>query len=356
MKKWPKFIMVLSMILLAVFFAAGVLIRVYAPRVIEKQIRQNLKVRASLGRISLNFPFTIVLEKLEIGDLANIKRISFSPDLIALAFGKVVIHGLTINEPVINLEQGPDGKLNLPFSSTAQGSSAKAPEIYPLGLKVRDAKIIFTDRKINTEGYQLIIDKLNINISKVSFPVTSLATNFNLSCRMMNPEGVVFGNVLFSGRLDYPAGDMDAKLEVKDMDITNFSAYYGNFISHKKLLSAMLNLDSTFKARDNALKISTDFNLSGLEYEQGENAAALDLAKDALDLFTDSQGNLHLTFDIDTRLDNPGLSAEKLKNAILKAAMKNLVSQSPEQLANKVSNMIDKFKDYKKELKDIFGR
>jgi hypothetical protein len=354
MNKLFRFIFILFVILLGIFLVASILFAVYAPKIVEDQIRQNLKVKASLGKISLSLPFTIALERLEIGSLANIKRISFSPNLIALLFGKIVIHGLTISEPVINLEQSAEGKLNLPVLEQKGG---QVPEIYPTSLKVKDAKIIFTDRKVNTVGYQVIVDKLNISVSKVALPMTSLATDFSVSCQLSNPTGKHFGDINFSGWLDYLAKDMDAKLEVKDMDVTNFSPYYGNFISNKKLVSARLDLGSTFKAKNNALNILTDFNLSNLVYEEGaEPEPQLDLAKNALDLFTDAKGNLHLVFNIDTRLDNPALSQDKLKSIILKAAMKNLSNQSPEQIVEKVSDMIEKFKGYGKGLKEIFGK
>jgi uncharacterized protein involved in outer membrane biogenesis len=354
MQKIFKVLFIIVAIFLVIFVVASILFGLYAPKIVEEQIRQNLKVKASLGKISITPPFTITLESLEIGSLANIKKISFSPNLIALLFGKVVIHGLTIVEPIINLEQSADGKLNLPVLEQKGG---KPPEIYPTSLKIRDAKIIFTDKKVNAAGYQVIVNKLNISVAKVSLPVTSLATNFSLSCQLTNSAGKAFGDIVFSGWLDYLAKDMDAKLEIKDLDVTNFSPYYGNFISNKKLLSAKLNLGSTFKAKNNALNINTDFNLSNLVYEESQDQeVSLDLTKNALDLFTDSKGNLHLVFDIDTKLDNPALSQDKLKNIILKAAMKNLSNQSPEQIVDKVNNMIDKFKGYGKGLKEIFGK
>jgi len=352
MKKLKVLFWILA-VLLAIFIIASILFGIYAPKIVEDQIRQNLKVKTSLGKINVSPPFTITLERLEIGSLANIRKISFSPNLIALLFGKVVIHGLTVTEPVINLEQSADGRLNLPVLE----QKGKPLEVYPTSLKVQDAKIIFTDRKVNAAGYQVIVDKLNINVAKVSLPVTSLATDFSLSAQLTNSAGQAFGDIVFSGWLDYLAKDMDAKLEVKGLDITNFSPYYGNFISNKKLLSAKLNLGSTFKAKNNALNILTDLNLSNLVYEETkEQQVDLDLAKNALDLFTDADGNLHLVFNVDTKLDNPALSQDKLKSIILKAAMKNLSSQSPEQIVDKVSNVIEKFKGYGKELKEIFGK
>ncbi|MDD5561155.1 MAG: DUF748 domain-containing protein [Candidatus Omnitrophica bacterium] len=353
MKKGYKFIIALFAILLVLFFVASILVSLYAPRIVEDQIRQSLKVKASLGKISLSPPFTVTLESLEIGTLANIKKVSFSPNLIALLSGKIIIHGLTISGSVINLERSSDGKLNLPVLD----KKGKPPEIYPASLRVVDAKIIFTDRKVSAAGYQIIVDKLNISVARASLPLASLATDFNVSAQFLSPAGKVFGGITFSGWLDYLAKGMDAKLEVNDLEVTNFSPYYGNFISNKKLLSARLNLNSTFKAKNNALNIITDFNLSNLVYDQDELQAPVpDLAKNALDLFTDADGNLHLVFNIDTKLDDPALSQDKLKEIILKAAMKNLASQSPEQIVDKVSSVIDKFKGYSKELKEIFGK
>jgi hypothetical protein len=104
----------------------------------------------------------------------------------------------------------------------------------------------------------------------------------------------------------------------------------------------------------------TVFNLIGLNYEksleepQAEQGFEFGLTSDALDMFTDQQGNLRLEFEIDTKLNNPSLSPDKIKGIILKAAMKNLSGQSPEQIIDKVTSKIEKYKDIGKELKNIF--
>ena len=352
MRKKYKIIFWICGIFLTCFFVANILIAAYAPRIVQQQIQQNLKLKAKLGKISLSLPFTITLEKLEIGELVSIKKISLSPNLVALLFGKIVIHGLNIVEPVINLEQSVDGKLNLPVFE----QKGKSPAIYLTSLNLRDGKIIFTDKKVTLDGFQVIINKLNIKAAKVVLPVTSLATNFSVSGELLSHQAEVFGKITFSGWLDYLAKDLDAELEVKDLDVTKFSVYYGNFISNRKLSSARLDLISTFKAKSNALQIGTKFNLSNLVYAQPqEQQLDLDLMKNALDLFTDPKGNLRLEFDIDTLLDNPALSQEKIKSIILKAAMKNLSNQSPQQLIDKVTTIIDQYEGLGKELKAIFN-
>ncbi len=358
MKTKFKVIIWIFAVLLVIFIAANILIGVYAPRIVEQQIQQNLNLKTSLRKISLSPLFTITLDGLELGNLASIKKISFSPNLIALLFGKVVIHGLNIVEPVINLELLEDGKLNLPVLAQ-QGNP---PAVYLTSLRVENGKIIFTDRKISAVGFQVIVNKLNVKVSKVTLPITSLAADFKISAELVNSGGKAFGNITFGGWLDYLAKDMDAKLELKDLDVANFAPYYGNLISNKKINSAMLNSNSTFKSNNNDLEILTDLNLSRIVYEKtpesepAQEQPVFDLVNSTLDLFTDASGRLALQFKINTLMDKPALSREKIMNIILKAAMKNLSHQSPQQIADKVSQVIEKYKDIGKELKNIFGK
>jgi len=355
MHKRFKVLFIIIAIFLIIFMALSILFGLYAPKIVEDQIWQNLKVKASLRKISLSLPFTVTLEKLEIGDLASIKKISLSPNLVALLFGKIVIHSLNIVEPVINLELSKDGKLNLPVLEE-KGSS---PAIYITSLNLRDGKIIFTDKLVAVDGFKVIVNKLNIKVAKVALPISSLATNFNLSAQLLSSGGKPFGDIAFGGWLDYLAKDMDAELEIKGLDVTEFSVYFGNFISNRKLSSAQLDLISTFKAKHNVLGIATKLNLSKLVYAQGQEQAQsldLNLMKNALDLFTDPKGNLSLEFDIDTLLNKPALSPEKIRKIILKAALKNLTNQSPQQLVDKVATVIDQYKGLGKELKAIFSQ
>jgi uncharacterized protein involved in outer membrane biogenesis len=352
MKKKYRIIIWVVSILLVIFVIANILIGLYAPRIIQQQVEQNLKLKCSLAKISLSLPLTITLEKLEIGNLASIKKISLSPNLLALLFGKIVIHGLNIVEPVINLEQSPDGKLNLPLLE----QKGKAPVVYLTSFNLRDGKIIFTDKKVSNEGFRIIVNKLNIKVAKVALPVTSLQTNFSISAQLLSAQGDPFGDLTFSGWLDYFARDLDAELEVNNLDVTQLSVYYGNFISNRKLSSARLDLASILKAKNNALHINTKFNLSNLVYaSQEDQPLNLDLMKNALDIFTDTKGDLHLEFDIDTLLDNPALDQEKLQKIILKSAAKNLSQQPPQQLIDKVTSIIDQYKGVGKELKNIFN-
>jgi len=344
--------------MIAVFFTlfiiANVAVSLFAKQIVIEQIEQNLKLPATLDKISVGLPFSIKLSKLSVGNLFKADEASVSVNILGFFAGKIVLSSVNLVNPVINLQRLADGSLNLP----KLGGKGRPPEIYLTSLSIRNGKLIFTDKNIDPSGYKIILANLNSRISKVMLPPTSLKVNFRMSADLLTPESRKLGSAGLSGWVDFGPKDMDGDLIIKDLDLTYFSPYYGNFISNKKLLSAKLNMDTTLKAENNNLKILTDLRLSNLTYAQEapvEGALPeINFAKNALEFFTDSKGNLNLEFEINTRLDHPNVSVEQLKKVILKAASKNLSNQSPEELMKKVNANIGQFKAIGKTLKNIF--
>ena len=353
MKLIKKIILWVLIPLFIIFILANIAISVFARQIVVQQIEQNLKLTTTLGSINISLPFSINLNNLKVGDLFKADRVSVSPNILGFFAGKIVLSGVTLVNPVINLVQYQDGSLNLP---KLEQKGKQPPPVYLTSLNIRNGRINFTDKKINPSGYKITLGRVNASVSKVMLPPTSLKTNFKVSLDVLSPDSDKLGSAGFSGWVDFGPKDMDALLTVKDLDLVYFSPYYGNFISSKKLLSARLNINSDLRSEKNNLGILTKFRLSNLVYAQEEEGVLpeLNLSKNALDFFTDSKGNLDLEFEINTKLDNPNLSGEQLKKVVLKAAAKNLANQSPEELITKVNDNIEQFKAIGKTLKSIF--
>ncbi|MCK9603213.1 MAG: DUF748 domain-containing protein [Candidatus Omnitrophica bacterium] len=352
MKKIKILVGVLAVILV-LFFALSIVVSLHGKKFIESRIEQSLKMKVSLGKISLGFPLSVNIKNLELGNIFKADVVSFSPNLLGLMAGKVVLDGVTITRPLINLEQSPEGKLNLP--QIAQ--KGKQPPVFLTGLTINNGKLIFTDKKISAEGYKTILEGINLKVSKVMLPPTSLNTRFNLSANFLSPDGKALGSIDTNGWIDFRPKNMDAIFQIKDLEVTHFSPYYGDFISSRKILSGKLNFTSYLKAKNNDLKAECKLLLSGLTYEQQalpEGETKLDLFKSTLDFFTDKEGNLNLEFEINTRLDKPAITRAELHKIILNAAKRNLSNQSPQELYEKVSDTVKQFKKFGKELKDIF--
>ncbi|MDD2927663.1 MAG: DUF748 domain-containing protein [Candidatus Omnitrophica bacterium] len=365
MKKINKIMLWFLIIFFSIFILVNIAVSLFAKPILVQQLEKNLKLHTSLGSISVGLPFSINLNNLEIGDLFRADQISVTPNIFGFFAGKIILSNMTLVNPVIKLEQANDGSLSLPRSESKdkpgqkQKQKQKAAPIYLTSLIIKNGKLTFIDRKIDPTGYKIILGKINANISKVMLPPSSLKTNFNVALDFLNPDAQKLGGLNFSGWIDFGLKDMDGALSVKDLDLTYFSPYYGNFISSKKLLSARINISAFFKSKNNALDIATNFRLSDLTYapqeEQPEGELPeFSLAQNALDLFTDKHGNLILDFNISTKLDNPNITIGELEKVILKAAAKNLSRQSPETLIKKVSDNIEQFKAIGKNLESIF--
>ncbi|MFA5145474.1 MAG: DUF748 domain-containing protein [Candidatus Omnitrophota bacterium] len=355
MKRINKIIIWVLIIVFAAWVSLGIAIASYGKKMVLSLIEQNLKMSASLDRISLKLPFTIDLINLKAGDLFKAEKISVSPSILGFFAGKIVLNGLTLANPVISLEKNQDGSFNLPVLEQ-KGSQ---PPVFLTKLVINNGKFIFTDKKISPEGYKVILNKINVRISKVTLPLLSLNTKFVISLALIDPDANALGSMDASGWIDFGTKSMDAVLRIKDLNAVYFSPYYGDFISDKKLLSAKLNFSSLLKAKNNDLNVESSFKLSDLVYakeEQPESGElnSLDFTRSTLDIFTDTEGNLNLDFIINTKLDNPGISISELKKVILKAAVKNLSSQSPDTLINKINNTLKQFKDFGKQMKNVF--
>lgn len=354
MRKINKIIVWFLVILGIIFVCFSLFIALFGRKIVVSQIEQNLKLKTSLESISLGLPFSVKLKGLEIGNLLKAETISFYPNILGLFAGKIVLSGLTVINPVVNLEQSSDGSFNLPKFE----QKAPPPPVLLTGLVVKQGRIVWTDKKIILQGYQIIADNIDVEISKVMFPLTSLNTKFKLRASFVDTKARTLGDAHVLGWFDFRQKNMDASLEINSLDLTYFLPYCGSFISDKQLLSARLNLKSQMRAENNDLTVLSNLKLSDLAYakdqEQTEKGVSkFELAMNTLDLFTDTEGNLNLEFTINTKLDNPQINITDLKGIMLAAAIKNLSRQPPAQIIDKVNNAIEQVKGLGAEIKQI---
>lgn len=354
MSKTYKVTISIIAVLILLFVTLNLTIPPFAKKIIVNTIEGNFKRRVSLKSVSITPALSVNLNNLEIENLFQADSISLSPNILAFLAGKVVLNRLTLINPVLTLEQSRSGKLNLPSFDSDQ----KSPPVYIASLALRNGRLMFTDKKVQESGFTVVLSRVNADISKVAFPVTSLEINFKVSADFLKNDQAKIGDFLLTGSVDLVRKNLDSRLSLRNLDITYFSPYYGTFISEKKLLSANLNIQSVFKSINNDLDILTNFKLSNLTYaidlDEAPGTPSLSLAKNALDLFTDREGNLILEFKIKTKFDNPSISIAELKKVILQAAVMNIARQNPEDLIKKVSDNIEQFKEFGKEMERIF--
>lgn len=358
MKKITKISIRILIVLAVIFLLLNILVSFAGKAVITGQIEKNLKLRATIERLSFSYPLTIGIHNLDIKGLAKVDALFIKPSLLGFLAGKIVLSDLRVIRPQIIIEKGADGKLNLPVVE----SKGKQPPVLLAGLSVKEGKLIYLDRKITPGGFQVSVSDINADISKVSLPITSLLTNFNLSAILGLEPGNPSGTFAASGWIDFGPKNMEGKVELKDIDITYLAPYYRNFMSAKKIVSAKLNFTSDLKAQNNDLAAKCHLRFSDIVYKKEEpvaaqgEAAAPDLTSSVLGLLSDQAGDIIFNFTFKTKLDNPKIDPNILTGAFTQSAVENILSQPSEKIADTVKEIGGQLKDLGKSLKDIFKK
>jgi hypothetical protein len=347
-------VLVFLLLFLVLTIVFAIFINIKGKEIITSQIESNLKVSAKLEKVSFALPFSVKLQALQIGNFFIAQEISFFPNLAGIFAGKVVISGLKITRPEINLLMDEKGRLNLP--QLPQGKNKIA--VVVTSIDIADGRIILTDKKIDAQGLVTILDKLNLRASLDMLALANLKIKADLKTEICDVNLNTLGYAGFTGWLNLRQKDMHGVFNLSNLEVTHFAPYYGDFISSRKLLSGRLNLDSLLDAKNNDLTVDSKLKLFKLAYAPQESAETglpqLNFSKNSLDLFADQEGNVSFEFAFQTKLDNLNISQKQLKNIILEAAMKNLGTQNPATLLEKIGNTVKDFKDFGKKMKAIF--
>lgn len=356
MKNMRKKITWILIILAALYLSVNAALRVFGKTVIISQIENNLKLKASLARVSIGFPLSVTISKLEVGDLFKADTVSVSPSILGFLAGKIVLNELRIINPVIELVKSGTGEFNLPRME----SKGSLPPIMLAGLKIKDGKLTFIDKKINPEGHRVVVKDINADISRAAFPPASLYTNFKVSASLAGNDDTPAGSALASGWIDFRIKDMDGKVELKDIDGASLAPYYQSIIAGKKLLSAKLNFTADLKAKRNDLAAKCRLEFSNIVYAKPESAegkgAVSDILPSILNIFSNDSGSVVFNFTVTTKLDKPKIDVVSLRGSIGQAALENAASQSPDKMIEKVKEAAGDFKEIGKSLKEIFNK
>ena len=356
MKKMQKRITWILTIIAAFYLLLNAALLAFGKAIIISQIEKNLKTKASLERVTFGLPLSINIDKLNIDGLLKADSISVSPSILGFLAGRIVLSNLKLIRPEITLIKSAEGRLNLPRFA----AKGKQPPILLAGLRIKEGKFIFVDKKLDPNGYRVVVDNINVNISRIAFPPASLYANFEASAVLVNGASQPAGQAAASGWIDFGPKNMDGKFELRDVEAAVLAPYYKNIVPGKKLYSAKLNFTADLKAKSNDLLVKCRLEFSNLVYEkeaeEQDKKQTIDIFSEALGIFSDTSGKLTFDFSINTKLDNPRLDLINLKGSIAQAAAQNIASQPPEDVIERVKETAKKFKEFGKGLKDIFKK
>lgn len=320
MKKIIKILVWVVGIIIAIFLLLNIAVALFAKPIVVSQIEQNLKLKANLEGLNVSFPPAVNIRNLNIQGLAKIDEVSLKPSILGFLAGKIVLNELRIIKPRIFLVMDKNGKLNLPQFE----NKGKQPPIFLAGLDIREGSISFTDYKVDPAGYNMVLSDIEVKVSKVSFPITSLLANFNMSA-LLGPYQDK-GAITAQGWVDFGPKDMEGKIELKDIEMIYFVPYFKDSPFGSFQVTAKLNASSDLKAVNNNLAAKCRIKFMNFSSE----------------------------FIFKTKLDKPSVDPAMLKQQVAGAMARNIFEQLPRKIADNPEEFKKQIKDLGKSLKEMF--
>lgn len=307
---------------------------------IVKKLEEVTNRKVTISYFNILPLFDLEIDNLNIEGLMKADIVFLSPSILFALTGNTAFNSLRIIRPVINWEFSsyePDETIieAAPAKGTSAdvivSSSAEFPEVQknqPLHfivkqLNISNGKINLFDKTPQPDGIKIRLQNVNLNLTNLYlFPISAI-TQFDLKGRIPWKTGKEEGKIRAHGWMNLQKKDMDAVLEIKDIDGIYLYPYYSQWIDLEKARIQSANLKFTSKIRginnnlvaDCHLEL-TDIVRKPLGPDETEKTASK-IADAVLDMFKSlDQGRVALDFSVKTKMDKPRFGLGTIKTAV----------------------------------------
>lgn len=257
---------------------------------IEIELSRQLNRHVYIRDIELQLPFDLYLQGVRIFEKAaptasqprflEMERLTVRPNLLSWMWGKIVIDHIQVEKAKLYLVRNPDGTLNVSDilqTSSGKGSSpAKTTDTEIKAIDLNDGEIIILDNALaDPNGLQTTLDRVELHLRQLQWPIRpTTVTHFSLSSGV-NPGGrqqESVSRIILKGWINWLRRDLQANLEVKDLDVAQFKPYLkGDAAFFLNLESCKIQFSSEAKSMENVLTAACRFRMSDVMIKQGDS-------------------------------------------------------------------------------------
>lgn len=314
-------------------------------------LKNNLGLEATMGSLSLKFPFNVEIKDFECEALsfkkANVSLGFFNPFTGNISLSKVHLDGLDLrvakDKGGISLSLSPKAKgmrvlfqdslsfdnLNAKIKPEKETERSKPKEkkfSLAIGnfylknsrievnylIKKRPLNIIFSDLSLRVKGFTYP------KLSRFYVKLDTILISPSRESQRTNALGV-------EGRVDYNNKNMDVDINIDDFDYIAFGKSYPSFWrpNNLRLKEATLSFRSNLKSKGNNLIIDSLLTIEGIEFieEEGKGESfQVRILKTVISFLKGDKEKPTLHFVLTTNMDSPKLDFSSLKKRLVAAA------------------------------------
>ena len=309
--------------------------------IVLHQIEGLTKSKATIGEFQIIPPFnTLIIKNLQIKGMGKVDTIYISSGVIGFLTANIVLDEIKIVKPELTYER---------FVPPAETPAANVAVVVKPGPKkkyalrmiakrisIKDGKFIFIDHTAGKDGITITFKDIDFNARSFYMFPRSIVTKFDLKGSIPWQHDVLQGKIRLQGWVDLFKRDMQASLDIQDIDGIYLYPYYSQYIDLEKanIEKAKLKFTSNIQGLKNNITADCHLELSDLTFkpkppsepqDKGEKLAAV-----VLDIFKDlNQGKVVLDFTIRTKMDNPVFGFSNIKAAVETKVTEHIESKRP---------------------------
>lgn len=365
MKRNLKFVLFIGLILAGLYIFAQLKLK----NVLTRELSRNLKCQVYIGKVGLGLPLhayvknLVIFEPLQEGkalsEFVRINEIRISPALLPFLKGKLLLRSIYIIRPEANIVRLDKTRFNFSDLLSIKGETAKTEKekkelpLLILKLRIKDGLINFTDKTVGEVPVKLSLQSFNFSVAKIAFPLTDVATRYDLKAKIRENDLKELSDINSSGWLNITKKNMEAEFSLNGLGLAYLSPYFRKAIAGS-IDGGRLNFRSDIVSLDNDLSAKCRLEIEGLKITSS-SAMILGVSVDALlASLKDAKGKLELDFELRTKFDQPRLDLSRLISGVLNRTLEKAVLNVPQSILKAGEKTTEGgIEDVGKELKNI---
>jgi hypothetical protein len=219
----------------------------------------------------------------------------------------------------------PAPPANIAEHAKAEAPRRKLPSLTLKHFRITDSTFNFTDKSVKGGATRVTIEDLNVHIENLVFPIDeSNIVSFDISGKMpwLTKGKTTQGHISATGWVNLYKRDMQAKLEIKDIDAISLYPYYSKWVDLEKarIQQARLNFNSDISGINGDVKAECHLELTDLVFRPKEanekEQKAHRIATAVLSMFNEFGGKVAVDFTFKTRMEKPDFNLESIRTAV----------------------------------------
>lgn len=327
MRLWIRTARIIFIVLAFLWTAPYLFLFMFGKAIFRRQFEELTGCAVRVGLVDVGHSLNFLIEKISFENAGAIASISITPDIISCLRGRLVFSEVHIEKPNFTFVRRP--KETPPVAHAAEsGAVPRFLAVRPLfpnvikRLIVSNGAVTVIDYRVKPEG--LVLRAANIYLAATDF-ATSLSsiTGFELRGDIPWAEGPLAGRLSASGWMNLFKKDMQAHVDIRNIDGLYLASYYAKNIPFEKtgIEKAVLNLATDIVGVNNELTLKCRLELTDIiqrrpTIEEPRHAGER-YADAVLERFREKDLNAYvLEFSQTTKMDQPDIGFGIIRTAV----------------------------------------